>query len=256
MSHNQHHHHHYGYQNPASGIPPPARQQGGSSTPSRGYYRESPQVPPNYPTGSLDRRSRRLSGGNRPVSAASGSRMSPGPNASASIYRTMPLSPTGGGGRAGTPGRHTPGRPASGYRAFSPVSVPKIMNQSPAISPIPFSPISMPSRPAANNSSNSNSNGGYDGYGTVPSSVSAATAEIVANQSQDYVDEQLAEFQNQIFQLQGKIPQKVGLFTTSRITRVEIYDTIELSLYFVLCDAGKRHSQCLEMMSVTVCNNT
>jgi len=37
-----------------------------------------------------------------------------------------------------------------------------------------------------------------------PSSVSAATAEIVAQQSQDYVDEQLAEFQNQIFILQGK----------------------------------------------------
>ena len=38
----------------------------------------------------------------------------------------------------------------------------------------------------------------------MPSSVSQATAEIVANQSQDYVDEQLAEFQSQIQQLQGK----------------------------------------------------
>ena len=36
------------------------------------------------------------------------------------------------------------------------------------------------------------------------SSVSAATAEIVAQQSQDYIDEQLAEFQNQIYVLQGR----------------------------------------------------
>ena len=38
----------------------------------------------------------------------------------------------------------------------------------------------------------------------MPSSVSVATAEIVAQQSQDYVDEQLAEYQNQIQQLQGR----------------------------------------------------
>lgn len=31
-----------------------------------------------------------------------------------------------------------------------------------------------------------------------------STAEIIANQSQDYVDERLAEYQMTIFQLQGK----------------------------------------------------
>ena len=38
----------------------------------------------------------------------------------------------------------------------------------------------------------------------MPSSVSVATAEIVAQQNQDYVDEQLAEYQNQIHKLQGR----------------------------------------------------
>ena len=38
----------------------------------------------------------------------------------------------------------------------------------------------------------------------MPSSVSVATAEIVAQQSQDYVDEQLAEYQGQIQKLQGR----------------------------------------------------
>lgn len=32
-----------------------------------------------------------------------------------------------------------------------------------------------------------------------------STAEIIANQSQDYIDEKLAEYQATIYQLQGKI---------------------------------------------------
>ena len=113
---------------------------------------ESPVQQQQYPTGSLDRRARRPSGGRTPVQSVKVARMSPGP----SIYRTMPLSPGGGIAPAGpgrsTPGRHTPGggggrqqpavvRPVpqhagappqhSGtYRTFSPVTVPRI-NQSP-----------------------------------------------------------------------------------------------------------------------------
>ena len=45
----------------------------------------------------------------------------------------------------------------------------------------------------------------------MPSSVSVATAEIVAQQSQDYVDEQLAEYQNQIQQLQGRTIERKSL---------------------------------------------
>ena len=51
----------------------------------------------------------------------------------------------------------------------------------------------------------------------MPSSVSVATAEIVAQQSQDYVDEQLAEYQNQIQKLQGKISRKCFLFESLQI---------------------------------------
>ena len=38
----------------------------------------------------------------------------------------------------------------------------------------------------------------------MPSSVNPITADIIASQSQDYVDEGLAEFQDQIQRLQGK----------------------------------------------------
>jgi len=38
----------------------------------------------------------------------------------------------------------------------------------------------------------------------MPSSVNPATADIIASQSQDYVDEGLAEYQDQIIRLQGK----------------------------------------------------
>ncbi len=51
--------------------------------------------------------------------------------------------------------------------------------------------------------------------GGMPSSVSVATAEIVANQSQDYVDEQLLEYQNQIQQLQGR--RKVRIRRNTKI---------------------------------------
>ena len=39
-------------------------------------------------------------------------------------------------------------------------------------------------------------------------SVNPTTANIIANQSQDYIDEKLAEFQEQIHRLQGKTPMK------------------------------------------------
>jgi predicted metal-dependent hydrolase len=55
---------------------------------------------------------------------------------------------------------------------------------------------------------------------TMPSSVSQATAEIVANQSQDYVDEQLLEYQNQIAQLQGRTIYKTKLTHIFEILKV------------------------------------
>ena len=93
------------------------------------------------------------------------------------------------------------------------------------MSPVPFSPITVP--PNAQNRYPQlpilSGSGGMDAFqpqgqfghgglplgmgvptGLMPSSVTATTAEIVANQSQDYVDEQLAEFQAQIMVLQGK----------------------------------------------------
>ena len=39
----------------------------------------------------------------------------------------------------------------------------------------------------------------------MPSSVNPITADIIASQSQDYVDEGLAEFQDQIQRLQGQL---------------------------------------------------
>lgn len=54
----------------------------------------------------------------------------------------------------------------------------------------------------------------------MPSSVSQATAEIVANQSQDYVDEQLLEYQNQIAQLQGRTIYKTKLTHIFEILKV------------------------------------
>ncbi len=41
-------------------------------------------------------------------------------------------------------------------------------------------------------------------YNIGSSSVNPATADIIASQSQDYVDEGLAEYQDQIMRLQGK----------------------------------------------------
>ncbi len=78
-----------------------------------------------------------------------------------------------------------------------------------AMSPVPFSPITVP-RPTSMYEMGA---GGYNmgvamgmgvAGGSFLTSVSPATAEIVANQSQDYIDEQLAEYQNQIQILQGR----------------------------------------------------
>ena len=64
------------------------------------------------------------------------------------------------------------------------------------ISPIPFSPIMVADsgdhKLWANN------------CGDVRIQTNQTTANIIANQSQDYIDEQLAEFQEQIHRLQGR----------------------------------------------------
>ena len=90
------------------------------------------------------------------------------------------------------------------------------------ISPVPFSPINaLPGEsPVPNPSVMMWGAGGMNGgpvgggmavhpqqatamYGAAPG-VNPATANIIANQSQDYIDEKLAEFQEQIYRLQGK----------------------------------------------------
>ncbi|XP_059096105.1 uncharacterized protein LOC131890716 [Tigriopus californicus] len=191
----------------------------GAVTPNRGdTVRSRNGESPARQHGSLDRRSRRNSGNTQLHPSGMGSsRLSPGP----SIYRTMPLTQSSSSGKI-APGRQTPGRNTPshlvrpipqnashggghhpqipghrGMSPFSPVMVPKI-NQSPAMSPVPFSPITVPRQQLPF----------YDYHPSVQhmstSSVSPAVAEIVANQSQDYIDEQLAEFQTQIQILQGK----------------------------------------------------
>ena len=90
------------------------------------------------------------------------------------------------------------------------------------ISPVPFSPINaLPGEsPVPNPSVMMWGAGGMNGgpvgggmavhpqqatamYGAA-AGVNPATANIIANQSQDYIDEKLAEFQEQIYRLQGK----------------------------------------------------
>ena len=65
------------------------------------------------------------------------------------------------------------------------------------ISPIPFSPIMI---------QDSNDRQFWSGSqcGDIRIQTNQTTANIIANQSQDYIDEQLAEFQEQIHRLQGK----------------------------------------------------
>ena len=76
------------------------------------------------------------------------------------------------------------------------------------ISPVPFSPINM-------GPGESPVNPGVWGGGVTPgghpahpqamyaATINPTTANIIANQSQDYIDEKLAEFQEQIHRLQG-----------------------------------------------------
>ena len=64
------------------------------------------------------------------------------------------------------------------------------------MSPVPFSPITV---------QRYSSSATYSlDFHSMPSSVNPATADIIASQSQDYVDEGLAEYQDQIIRLQGK----------------------------------------------------
>ncbi|CAB4070178.1 SYNE1 [Lepeophtheirus salmonis] len=160
---------------------------------------------------------------------------SPGPG---SIYRTMPLSspPSHPGGPTAPPpsiirpipqhhGVSLPGYNSSSPRAFSPITVPKV-NQSPAMSPVPFSPISMQRY----------SSSVYEYESTdLTSSVSQATADIIASQSQDYVDEQLAEFQEQILRLQARGPPKrFSIFLFPWITTGKEKKQVHLLLEYVL----------------------
>jgi len=165
MSQYPHHHHH----------PPPSsgrHSAGAAANPTRHYYHQHHLAPPSsgaespataagggppsahYATASLDRR-RRVSGGPGggpphppPIPHPGGatvrpgmSRTSPGP----SIDRTMPLSPTmGGGGPASAPGSRTGtpqhGVPAATHRLIRPV--PQRVGGGPAAMgvPRPFSP--------------------------------------------------------------------------------------------------------------------
>jgi len=65
---------------------------------------------------------------------------------------------------------------------------------------------------------------------TMPSSVNPITADIIASQSQDYVDEGLAEFQEQIQRLQG-IKEKWFFLSTAQSLHE---GQIELSRTFFL----------------------
>jgi len=151
-------------------------------------------------------------------------------------------------------------------RPFSPVVVPKInqspvraktvMNTvqqlaSPiqAMSPVPFSPITTlhrypaspsqfdggaplaqtPARPQHFNAPSSSPlppTATATSTSHPPSSVTTATAEILAQQSQDYVDEQLAEFQNQIFILQGRTLCKICVSVCEPSPSVERFEDL------------------------------
>lgn len=69
------------------------------------------------------------------------------------------------------------------------------------MSPVPFSPITV-QRFSTSMTPSLLISGDFPT--TMPSSVNPITADIIASQSQDYVDEGLAEFQEQIQRLQGR----------------------------------------------------
>jgi len=64
------------------------------------------------------------------------------------------------------------------------------------MSPVPFSPITVQRYSSASTYTAD--------FHSIHSSVNPATADIIASQSQDYVDEGLAEYQDQIIRLQGR----------------------------------------------------
>ncbi len=71
------------------------------------------------------------------------------------------------------------------------------------MSPVPFSPITV-QRFSSSSYSTNDFHSMSMSMSMMPSSVNPITADIIASQSQDYVDEGLAEFQDQIQRLQGK----------------------------------------------------
>ena len=64
------------------------------------------------------------------------------------------------------------------------------------------------------------------------------TANIIANQSQDYIDEQLAEFQEQIHRLQGKFILLITTFLTMCITylmwAINFNNIFEINFYYLI----------------------